>query len=107
MNNPIFLITIVILAVYLNLVATFHLSKNEGYEIAQKMFQALLVWLIPFLGSLIIIRASVSDREYIKALRKQKWAAAPLGKMISLTLLAFDGSEKPGEGGYGGGCGSC
>lgn len=40
--------------ILLNIVTTYRLLKTEDYEVTQKIIQFILLWVIPFLGVLIV-----------------------------------------------------
>ena len=49
-----YIILIVIYLIVLNIVTTSRLLKSDLYEKYQKVFQTIFVWLLPFLGPMIV-----------------------------------------------------
>lgn len=48
------LIVLAVLLVSLNIAATYVLVRSQRYDRRQKLFQAILVWLAPVVGSLLV-----------------------------------------------------
>lgn len=50
----IYIVLVVIYLFTLNVIATFRLSKSELYEKSQKVFQTILIWMLPLIGALFV-----------------------------------------------------
>ena len=85
------IISIVVVMIYMNLVATYHAINSEYYDSTQKKLQLLLTWLVPFLGSFVVILFALSDKEYIRAEKSKTGPRAKLFRLI--TLAAFVGAS--------------
>ncbi len=48
-------ITLILMLVTLNLVATFKIIKDTLFEKQQKIWQAIFVWLLPLFGALAVL----------------------------------------------------
>jgi uncharacterized membrane protein YgcG len=49
------------LVVYLNLVATIHLTQSDLYSPGQKVVQLVLIWLVPIIGASIVIKLIMEE----------------------------------------------
>ncbi len=54
---------LLVVLLLINLFASYKLVRSNSFEFKQKVLQALLVWLLPFLGALIIILFIKDDNE--------------------------------------------
>ncbi len=67
-----------IFVLYLNVVASYHVFKVDSLEKDQRIYQFLIVWLIPILGSVIIASLHLSDKDYVRdqvSIRVVVWAS--------------------------------
>ena len=55
MINWVFL-TLFIIVVCINIFTQIKLSKSVDYQSKQKLFQSILLWLIPFFGAYLILK---------------------------------------------------
>jgi hypothetical protein len=51
------------IVVVLNLVATICLMPSAGYSGSQKALQLVLIWLLPFVGAILVISVWAHDRK--------------------------------------------
>ncbi len=84
-----------IFVLYLNVVASYHVFKVDSLEKDQRIYQLLIVWLIPILGSVIIASFHLSDKDYV---RDQKKIKTPGSSIIN--LFVFITFAKMGSSGY-------
>jgi hypothetical protein len=84
-----------ILVLYLNFVASYHVLNVDSLEKDQRIYQLLIVWLIPMLGSVIIASFHLSDKDYV---RDQKKIKTPGSAIIN--LFVFITFAKVGSSGY-------
>jgi hypothetical protein len=49
-----YIVLAIIYLFFLNIVTTFRLLKSELYEKSQKVFQTILIWLLPLIGALFV-----------------------------------------------------
>jgi uncharacterized membrane protein YgcG len=102
---------LLLLVLYLNIVATYHVRTSTGFELRQKTYQYFLAWLLPIIGSAIVIAFALSDKEHITNLKAQKGLPSQLVRILTLATFAGSGGsiQGIGDGGYsdgfdGGGC---
>jgi len=87
MENIILIIISSVIAIYLNLVASYHVLCVDTLAKNQRILQLMLTWLIPIFGSIIVVCFHLSDKDYVKEQKNQK---AISNKFINLiTLVAF------------------
>ena len=82
---------------YLNLVATYHIFKSEFYDKEQRKYQLVLAWLLPLLGSIIVIGFAISEKEYIKVVKQEKGLSPNIIRLLTFTAFA-SGSGGPVSG---------
>ena len=85
------IIFIASIIIYLNIVATYHVINSGSYDSAQKKFQLLLSWLVPLIGSVVVISFALSDKEYVRVQKDKKGPPAKIIRLI--TLAAFFGAS--------------
>ena len=90
MSKSTFLYIFTIAHVYLAVVASYHAITSDAYHSHQKRFQILLSWLLPIIGSLLVVLVALSDREHVRAITDNTNLPTPLFRLI--TLAAFSGS---------------
>jgi hypothetical protein len=90
MNKIFFLYIFFGLHAYLAIVASYHALLSDGYDNRQKAFQLILAWLLPILGSLLVLLVALSDREHVRTITDNSKLPTPLFRL--LTLSAFSGS---------------
>jgi hypothetical protein len=54
------LLTIVVV---LNLVATVRLTPSDVYSTSQKILQLVLIWMLPFVGAILVLTVLAHDRK--------------------------------------------
>jgi len=77
-NILIVLFTTISIALYLNIIATYHVWNADAFSATQRVLQSFLIWFIPILGAIIIINFHLSDKDYVndQKSRKGKWHRA-------------------------------
>jgi len=55
------LIIIGLIALYMNIAATFHLFRCKFYERSQIIAQLFVIWLLPFIGAILILSVIFSS----------------------------------------------
>ncbi len=62
---PIITIEIILLLITFNIITSYQVIKNEDLEKIQKLFQIIITWLLPFLGSFLIMHFLADNNETI------------------------------------------
>jgi len=61
----IILIEILLLLITFNIITSYEVIRNEDLEKIQKLFQIIITWLLPFIGSFIIMYFLSDNNETI------------------------------------------
>ena len=69
-------VTLILLALWLNISAIYHAAKSDMFDRGQLVAQFILVFLVPFLASLFIIQLVFKQKEYRGQLSSQKGVPA-------------------------------
>ena len=87
-------ILIIALILYLSIVATVHLSKTEAYSKEQKMYQYALIWLVPIIGSVIVLSILLEE---IGQASKSSRPPSYLFRLLALTFFFESTMASGGE----------
>ena len=98
------------IVVVLNLVATVCLMPSDVYSTSQKTLQLVLIWVLPFVGSILVLTVLAHDRKSASPdlVRNDEGPWLPgIGSMSdsSHPTSSFGDVGTPGHGGDGGGQG--
>jgi hypothetical protein len=59
----IFLLLLLVVATALNIVATLCLIRSDVYSASQKTLQAMLAWLVPLIGAILVLSVWAHNRK--------------------------------------------
>jgi uncharacterized membrane protein YgcG len=99
----IIVVSVILLAVWLNISAIYHAAKSDMFDRGQLIAQTVLVFFVPFIAAIFILQLVFKHKEYRVQLSSQTGASAVFYKVIT---LAFIGGIVSGSGGFAGGDGS-
>ena len=88
---------VIVAALYLASVSTFHILSSEHLERTQRNLQLLLTWVVPILAPIIFIAAHLSDKDNVAQVLETNSKFGLLGKIFSFLTLASFGGVKEGD----------
>jgi len=91
----ILIISTIALMLYLSIVATVHLSKTDAYSKEQKIYQYALIWLVPIIGSVVVLSILLEE---ISQESKNSKPPSYLFYLLALTFF-IESVKASGEGG--------
>jgi len=83
------LIIFIVLWLYLNFVASYHLANVDTLTKKQKIYQAMFTWFLPILGAIFIISFHLSDKSYVGNRKSRKGFA-----IKTINIFTFLGEDK-------------
>lgn len=72
------------LMLYLSIVASIHLSKSDAFSAPQKFYQYVLIWMIPIIGSVIVLSVLMEE---LSPVMERKNQPSFLFKLVALSLF--------------------
>jgi uncharacterized membrane protein YgcG len=108
-------VTVILLAVWLNVSAIYHAAKSDMFDRGQLVAQSILAFFVPFIVAIFVLHFVFKHKEYREQLSSQTGVSAVLNKVIALTFIGgivsgsgrfIGGDGSDGGNGYGGDSGS-
>ena len=86
-NVSIWMIILIAGALYLNIVAMYHLLSIDSQSKKQKILQGLVIWMVPIFGAVLVSSFHLSDKDYVKEQKSRKGLSPKIVNL--LTFVAF------------------
>ena len=78
---------LIVIFLYLNFAATYHIFRSGLFTKEQRKYQLILIWGLPFIGSILVIVFILSQSEYIQEPKKQNGLPPAIVQLLTLSFL--------------------